>query len=285
MTLRGNRVTSILASARPPSDCGDNGFLQGVAAVILTYNEEPNIARTLDALRRLPEIVVLDSGSTDATCDIAHEYPNVRTVQRRFDRHATQWNFGLTQCGIERPWVLALDADYVFPPALIDEIAGLCADTSVAGYRCSFRYCIYGRPLSAALYTPVVVLFRREAAFYIQQGHTQRAVIAGEIRDLHARIDHDDYKPLSRWLISQQRYASIEAEYLLSTPVARLRLVDRIRLMGWPAPFLVLVYTLLAKRCILDGWTGWLYVLQRVLAEVMIALEIVDRRMRVRSPH
>ena len=53
---------------------------------------------------------------------------------------------------------------------------------------------------------------------------------------------------------------------------------DRIRLRAWPAPILVLLYVLLVKGCILDGWPGWFYALQRMLAEIMIALEIIDRK-------
>lgn len=69
----------------------------------------------------------------------------------------------------------------------------------------------------------------------------------------------------------------------MSTPRAELKRTDRIRLMGWPTPILVFFYTLLWKRCILDGWPGWLYVLQRTLAEIMIAIEVVDRRLRAIS--
>jgi hypothetical protein len=50
--------------------------------------------------------------------------------------------------------------------------------------------------------------------------------------------------------------------------------------MGWPAPLLVFFYTLLVKRCILDGWAGWVYALQRTVAEALISLEIADRRLR-----
>jgi acetyl-CoA C-acetyltransferase len=81
-------------------------------------------------------------------------------------------------------------------------------------------------------------------------------------------------------LASQQKYAKLEADHLLAAPRAVLRRTDHIRLMGWPAPLLVFFYTLIAKRCILDGWPGWLYVLQRMLAETMIAVEVVDRRLR-----
>jgi hypothetical protein len=53
--------------------------------------------------------------------------------------------------------------------------------------------------------------------------------------------------------------------------------------MGWPAPIGVFFYTLLVKGCLLDGWAGWYYVLQRVIAEALIALELADRRLRRRS--
>jgi glycosyltransferase involved in cell wall biosynthesis len=254
-----------------------------ISVLILTYNEAPNIRRTLDALLKFSEVIVLDSGSTDETCNMAASYSNVRIEHRSFDQHANQWNYGLERCGIDRPWVLALDADYVLQRELVEEISRLPNEPSVSGYRVAFSYCIDGVRLSSALYPPVVVLYRRAATHYVQEGHTQRAVVAGCIRDLRGRINHDDRKPLSRWLMSQQRYARIEADYLLSADRSRLRLADRIRLMGWPAPFLVLVYTAIFKLCILSGWRGWLYVLQRVLAEIMIALEIVDRRTRSKS--
>jgi glycosyltransferase involved in cell wall biosynthesis len=253
-------------------------FLDEIGVVILTYNEAPNIARTLDALKAFPEIVVLDSGSMDETEDIVRGYNNARMARRPFDNHAAQWNFGIEACGLRRPWILALDADYVLSEALVVEISRLSPPATVAGYRGSFRYCIYGQRLSANLYPPVVVLFRRERARYVQVGHTQRVVIEGGIVDLAQKIDHDDRKPLSRWFASQQKYAWLEAEHLFGATNA-MRTSDRIRLMGWPAPVLVFFYTLLAKRCLLDGWPGWFYVLQRTLAEILIALEMAERRL------
>jgi hypothetical protein len=84
-------------------------------------------------------------------------------------------------------------------------------------------------------------------------------------------------------LVAQRRYAADEAGYLLDgaaragQPLSR---ADRIRLMGWPAPIAVLLYVLFAKRCVLDGWPGWYYALQRLFAETLLALEIIDRRCR-----
>lgn len=252
-------------------------FLDRVCVVILTFDEEPNVARTLEALAAFPEVLVLDSGSTDATRTIAARYPNVRIAVRPFDAHAAQWNHGVTACGIAAPWILALDADYRLAPALAAEIAALSPPETVSGYRAGFRYCIGGRPLSGALYPAQTVLFRRARGRYVQEGHTQRLVLdGGEVRALSAPIFHDDRKPLGRWIASQRRYAALEAEFLMAGP--RRGLVGRLRLLGWPAPILVFVYTLVVKRCCLDGWPGWIYVLQRTLAEIMIALEILDRR-------
>ena len=254
-------------------------FLDQVAVLILTKNEEPNIARTLRALSRFPEIVVLDSGSDDATCEIVAATPNARLMSRAFDAHAAQWNYGLTLLPTKRPWVLALDADYLLSERLVDEIALLAPDADIVGYRTSFRYCIYGKPLSGSLYPPVIVLFRHARGSYEQHGHTQRLKLDGAVVPLSAQIHHDDRKPLSRWFGAQIRYAALEADHILMTPSKELRRIDRLRKLGWVAPLLVLPHALLVKRCFFGGWRGWFYALQRLAAEVMIGLTVLDLRL------
>jgi glycosyltransferase involved in cell wall biosynthesis len=253
-------------------------FLDRITVLILTHNEEANIARTLQSVVWARRIVVIDSGSTDATAAIVGEFRQAEFVVRPFDAHYAQWNFGLEVCGDTSEWVLALDADYQVDQVARDEIAALSPAQDICGYRASFRYCVFGRALRSNLYPPVVVLFRRERASYVQHGHTQRLVTEGCVRDLNSPLNHDDRKPLARWFSSQQRYARLEAEYLLSTSLSNLRRNDRIRLWGWAAPPLVFFYVLIVKRCVFDGWRGWFYVLQRTLAETMIALEIMEGR-------
>ena len=125
----------------------------------------------------------------------------------------------------------------------------------------------------------MTTLFRRAGARYAQTGHTQRIAAPGAIAALHYPIHHDDRKPLSRWLAAQQNYARLEAEHLLTLPRDALGWPGKIRLWAWPAPLLAFFYALLWKRCIFDGWPGWFYALQRMAAETMIALEIIDRRL------
>lgn len=252
-------------------------MLDQITPLILTCNEAPNIGRTLAKLSWARRIVVIDSGSTDSTLDRLRGYPQVDVVAHPFSDFAAQCNFGLTQ--IKTPWVLSLDADYELSDGLVDEIGAL-NDGSIAGYRAPFVYRIYGRPLRGTLYPPRVVLYRAEKARYYNEGHGHRVSVVGEVRALRHVIYHDDRKLLARWFASQQRYAIEEACYLYAKAPHELTWADRLRRMAWPAPLGVLFYTLFAKGCILDGWAGWFYALQRLVAEALIALAVLDRRLR-----
>lgn len=247
-----------------------------ITPVILTYNEACNIGRTLSKLNWAGRIVVVDSGSTDGTLEILGACKQADVVHRRFTDFESQWNFGLSR--VTSPWVLSLDADYELSDELVRELEVLAPSASTMGYRAEFIYRIHGRRLRVSLYPSRVVLFRRGQASYHQAGHTQQLTIAGEVLPLRGRIYHDDRKPLARWVVSQQIYARDEADYLLSR--RELTRADRIRRMGWPAPAAVVLYTLVVKGCLLDGWPGWYYALQRMIAEALLALELIDRRLR-----
>jgi glycosyltransferase involved in cell wall biosynthesis len=247
-----------------------------VTALVITFNEIQNIGRTLERLAWAKRIVIIDSGSTDGTLEVAGGYPQVEIIHRAFDSFAEQCNFGLAQIASE--WVLSLDADYELSEALAAEIQALAPTAVTQGYRANFVYRIWGRPLRGTLYPPRVALYRKDAGRYVNEGHGHRLAIEGRIDLLRGVIFHDDRKPLGRWFESQRRYAAAEAEHLLSSPPEALRTNDRVRLSGWLAPLLVLPYVLIAKGCLFDGWPGWFYALQRLLAESVIALELLDRR-------
>lgn len=248
-----------------------------VTALIITWNEAPNIGRTLERLYWLPKVLVLDSGSDDGTLSILSRFPNVTVMHRPFDNFANQCNFGLDN--IQTEWVLSLDADYVLSEELVHEIQALRPSSQTCGYRVRFIYCVHGRTLRGSLYPPRTILYRRRRARYRNDGHGHRVEIDGAVVDLRGACFHDDRKPLSRWFRSQQSYAAEEARYLLSAGTAELNRIDRLRRRGWPMMPLVMLYALLVKRCIMDGLPGWYYILQRLLAETMIALEIAERRL------
>ena len=197
-------------------------MLDLITPVILTYNEAPNIGRSLERLRWAKDVVIVDSHSSDETIAIAREFPNVRVLERSFDSHEGQWSFALTQTGIKTEWVLRLDADYILTQELIDEIAKLEPTEAVAGYRIAFTYCVFGRPLRASLYPPNSILFRRQRVSCRQDGHTERWDVEGEVLPLEGRALHDDRKSVDRWVLAQARYLARERDkFVTADPAPR----------------------------------------------------------------
>jgi glycosyltransferase involved in cell wall biosynthesis len=252
--------------------------LDQITPVILTFNEEPNIARVLDRLRWASDIVVVDSGSTDRTVELVREFPNARLFVRPFDSHERQWNYAVNDTGIGTEWVLTFDADYILSNEGIDELRGLDPDADVAGFEASFRYCIQGHALRHSLYPPRIVLFRHAMGVFHQDGHTQRVTVAGRIQPLRQPLRLDDRKPIAHWVVAQDRYARLERDKLLATPNAQLSLPDRLRKRRYIAPVLVLLYCLFVKRQWLEGLAGWHYTYQRVLAEILLSLYLIEDR-------
>jgi glycosyltransferase involved in cell wall biosynthesis len=251
-------------------------MLEELTPLILTFNEAPNIDRTLQRLTWAKRISVIDSYSTDETLEILQSYPQVQVFQRKFDTHTNQWNYGLQQ--VKTEWVLSLDADYILTDDLIAEIDALPKDSLIDGYFVRFKYCVFGKPLRGTLLPSRQVLFRKEKAIYVEDGHTQLLRVNGNFGRLASYIYHDDRKSLSRWLWAQDQYMLIEAKKLLETPASELSFGDRLRRQKFIAPFFILIYCLIINRGILDGWAGLYYAFQRTIAEILLSLYLIARQ-------
>jgi glycosyltransferase involved in cell wall biosynthesis len=258
-------------------------MLDQITPLILTYNEAPNIARALAGLGWANEIVVVDSFSDDETVAIAKSFANVRVVQRVFDNHGNQWEFGLKETGIRTPWVLALDADYVVSSEVVGELERLRPEADTDGYRARFVYCINGKRLRSGIYPPVTVLYRRDAATYVQDGHTQRVAVQGNVEELRAPLVHDDRKSFRRWLQSQGRYAELEAQKLAGADAGHLDPKDRLRRWCVVVPPAMFVYCLIVRGGVLDGWQGFYYAFQRTVAELMLSVNLGRRFTRMNA--
>ena len=250
-----------------------------LTALVLSYNEQENIRRNLEALVWVPKVIIVDSFSNDQTLEIARSFPNVQVVQRVFDTHANQWNAGLDR--IDTEWALTLDADYVLTAELQEEIKKVQPASDIALYWSEFDYCIFGRPLRASVYPPRVVLFRTKRARYVDEGHTQQLRVKGKLAKFKGKIWHDDRKPLNRWFQSQVRYAELEAKYLHGAKSEELSRVDRLR-KNWVimAPLAMPIYLLLVRGLIFDGWNGWYYAFQRTVAEMMLSLRLLEHKLK-----
>jgi glycosyltransferase involved in cell wall biosynthesis len=249
--------------------------LADVTPVILTRDEEANIARTLGQLRWAADVVIVDSFSTDRTVEIARQFPNVRLVQREVDTLAGQTNHGLQQ--VRTPWVLLLDADYFVPDDFAEELRTLEPEPGVRAYNAAFTYAVNGRPLRASLYPPRIVLLHRDHAQVWQDGHAHRVLADGAVGTLATRILHDDRKSFARFLDRQKRYMRQEAHKLRHADPRSLTMAGRLRKLIVLAPFAVVVHTLFVKGLILDGVPGLRYTWERFVAELILSRELLRR--------
>ena len=252
-------------------------MLADITPVILTFNEAANIGRSLERLNWAREVVIVDSGSTDRTLEIAAGFANVRVVHRPFDSHAEQWRFAVNDTGISADWILRLDADYMLEASLREEIAGLAPTPEISAYQIGFTYCIAGKPLRASLYPSLPVLFRRGKGSFVTDGHTEKLRIDGPVMPLRHRLLHDDRKSLERWLQSQSRYQAIEADKLVARSWSELGWADRLRCTRVLGPVAVAVHCLLVKGLMFDGAAGLHYTAQRVTADLILSMHLLQR--------
>jgi glycosyltransferase involved in cell wall biosynthesis len=246
-----------------------------VSPVILTFNEEANIERTLKALDWATSVVVVDSGSLDGTEKIATQFSNVRWFVRPFDTHAQQWEFAIRQTGITTPYVLALDADYEVPAPFVDEMRSRFLSGRYRGGSAAFEYRIQGRPLLGSVYPAKLVIFNRDEVRVSQPGHTQEFRVEGDVYRFAARLIHDDRKPVTRFVRSQLEYSRLEASRLLNGHANRWQ--DRLRRRGI-MPLVAGVGAYIRSGGPLRGSASLRYAYERTLFESLLALRLLNGR-------
>jgi glycosyltransferase involved in cell wall biosynthesis len=238
-----------------------------ITPVILTFNEEPNIQATLWPLAWARRIVVVDSGSSDRTPEIARSFRNVCWFVRKFDSHASQWSFAVHATGIDTPYVLALDADMRPGPGFREELGRFTGRPDRAAM-VPFEYRVQGRPLLGSVYPAQIRVFAKDTVDIAQRGHTQVFTSAAPLYHFHSKLIHEDRKPFSRWVVNQLQYASLEAERIRTAPAQSFR--DRLRQSGI-SPAIWGVYAYLRAGGPLKGRASRAYAQERMVFEALLA--------------
>ena len=118
---------------------------------------------------------------------------------------------------------------------------------------------------------------RRGHATPFDKGHTDDWRIDGKVERLKGRIIHDDWKPMQGWLASQARYMARELPHAKAHPEG---LKNRLRLKPPLMPVIAFLYTLFGKGLIFNGRAGMLYAMQRLLAETVLALLVLEDKLK-----
>ncbi|MEY2880150.1 MAG: hypothetical protein RLZZ15_2530 [Verrucomicrobiota bacterium] len=183
------------------------------SVVILTLNEARNLPACLASAAGCDDLVVLDSGSTDATVPLARA-AGARVFTRRFDNFAGQRNFAQREIPFRHPWVFHLDADEQMTPALVAECRAAAARTDVDGFYVAPKMMFRGRWIPRCTDFPAwQARFVRAPQFaFIEVGHGQREAPAMRLDRLRANYQHDlSAGGETEWLEKHRRYARAEA--------------------------------------------------------------------------
>jgi glycosyltransferase involved in cell wall biosynthesis len=250
--------------------------------VVLTYNEEANIARCLESVRGLVrQSFVIDSGSTDRTAEIARASGAV-VVEHPFVNQAQQMNWALDNLPLEAGWVIRLDADEWARPELVEELRERLpsVDDDVTGVYVKRRLMFLGRWIRHGGYYPTWLLrvFRRGAARSDDSEINEHIVLQwGRSVEFEHDIVDEDLKGVNAWITKHQKYAERHARFLTAmrteelsgvrsdlfgNQVERRRWITRNvygRVPLFVRPFLYFVYCYVVRVGFLDGIPGLVF--------------------------
>lgn len=272
--------------------------MQELVVIILTLDEEPNLPAALASVGTRAPVLVLDSGSTDATGAIARE-GGAELHVRPFDDYATQRNHALELVRERFRWALFLDADERMTPALWDEIEGVLPRDDVDGVYIGWVFEVLGHDLRHGSFgiASNLRLMKTAAARFGRATHERVDDSQMRVIRLEHKIRHADAKPLAEWFRKHIRYAQWEAKHYVEGTDARRGLqgfglrtkAERMVGVRWVynklplfvRPFLHFGRTLVLHSAWRDGLPGMMYAgMQSLWYPMMIDLFIVEEKRR-----
>ncbi|MFN0012047.1 MAG: glycosyltransferase family 2 protein [Phycisphaerales bacterium] len=283
----------------------DGGRYQGprppVSIVILTYNEEGNIADCIRSCAWCDDVHVLDSGSSDRTAEIARSM-GVTVHTNRFRSFGDQRNWAIDHIPCRHPWHFHLDADERFTPEVVREMVDLLGPDGSASdkacYLCPSKMIFMGEWIkhSAGYPSYQVRLFRFGQCRFVDFGHGQREDSRGPVGTMVQPYMHYSFsKGLNEWLNKHNEYSereaaegiAIQAEHppslramFTGDMIARRRAFKNLSYFLKVRAFWRFLYNYFFRGGVLDGIPGFHYCAMISMYEYWIELKIKERRQR-----
>lgn len=187
-----------------------------ITCIILTKNEEKNLFNCLNSIKDLAErIVIVDSGSTDKTLDIAKDF-NCDIFKHEFKSYAHQQNWALDNTNITTKWVYRIDADEIVSEKLKKEILEVTQkhmDDNINGFIMPFKIFFLGKLLKHAGNYPFLnlVIWKFGKARFSERYMGEHAILSdGKSLKLRNYCEHHDCKTIDSWILKHNWYATRE---------------------------------------------------------------------------
>jgi glycosyltransferase involved in cell wall biosynthesis len=259
------------------------------SVVILTLNEELALPDCLASIASCDDVVVLDSGSTDRTAELARA-ASARVFTRPFDTFAGQRNYAQREVKFRHPWVFHLDADERMTPELDAECRQMARRSDLDGFRAAPKMIFEGRWVRHCTdYPAYQARFVQAPRFeFVQVGHGQREDPRMKLENLAESYLHDmSIYGTNAWLSKHRNYAKAEANAFrqISPDQSWRRLFSRnhltrrraLKRLSFVLPFrpaFRFLYQYVLRGGFLDGRQGLRYCLLLARYEGFIASEI-----------
>ena len=268
-----------------------------ISVLILTLNEELNLAACLKSVSWSDDIVVFDSFSSDRTAEIA-KAAGARVLQRRFDNWSAHQNWAVKNIEFKYPWAFYLDADERCDETLVKELQTIDTKAEYSAYQVRRKDYFMGRWLRRAQLYPTWItrIYRPEKIRY-ERLVNPVAIVDGQIGRFSGHLIHYPFSHgIRHWYARHNNYSDMEALDLVKEIVEkttvwdifgnsrnRRRAFKRIAYKLPYRPVLMYLYLLFVRRAFLDGMPGIRYAGMRATYEYMIDLKVKELRRRAKG--
>lgn len=195
--------------------------MASITVIFPVKNEAENLRRAIPRVQELGPVVVVDSGSTDATCDVAQQL-GAKVLQFEWNgQFPKKRNWVLRNYDFKSDWVLFLDADEFVSPEFVTEVREAIKTTEHVGFWLNFENHFMGRKLRGGDPFKKLALFRVGAGEYekieedswshLDMEVHEHPILEGSIREIKAPIEHNDFRGLKHYIAKHNEYSSWEA--------------------------------------------------------------------------
>ena len=224
-----------------------------ISLVMIVKNEEKNLAKCLNSVENLvDEIVIVDSGSTDKTIEIAKTF-GAKIFKREFDSFSNQKNYALSIATNE--WVLHLDADEVLSKELVEEIKFVIINTKLDGFYLIRTNFFLGKQMK---YSGInkeyrLRLAKKTLSKYVGGIIHEELIVNGKVGKLKNIMIHNSYPTISSYFNKLEQYTTLGAKKLLETN-KKAKVIDIV----FKPPF-EFIKRYILKCGFLDGIRGFIW--------------------------
>ena len=251
--------------------------MQRISAIVITHNEELDIAECLKSLDFVDEIILVDSCSEDKTVEIASQFTDQIHVIP-WPGYAKAKNFGIDKANND--WILSLDADERISPELQKLIINEMQRPDLPqGFLIPRRTFYFGRWIQGGGWYPDynLRLFNRAFGRFMDVPCHEKVKIAGEVRKLSADILHFTYRSLSEQIEKIDTYTSLIAQKWLTEN----RKFSPVGMFCYP--IWEFFRKLILKRSIIDGIQGWLLAGMHAFYVFLKYAKYLELRLKLKS--